>query len=181
MARLATREHVIDAERREGAPLITIFGGKLTAYRIVAEEVLARVGGFLGERGKNWTARAPLPGGDIPGGDLEKFIADLREKKPFLDAFSARRFARAYGTLCLRFLEGAEDFGDLGEHFGAGLTSAEADYLVAREWAHTGEDILWRRSKLGLRGAEISLPRLEAWLAEKSAAAPKKDWPEFSR
>lgn len=169
-AQKASREHVIEMERLDGAPLITLFGGKLTSYRIVAEEILARAGEAIGRRGKPWTADEPLPGGEFAGGDLEQFIGDLRAKKPFLDAALARRLAKAYGTLCQDFLGAAQNIEDLGEDFGAGLTEAEVLYLIEREWARTPEDILWRRTKLGLRGGMISTEKLGAFLQRRSGA-----------
>jgi glycerol-3-phosphate dehydrogenase len=169
-----TREHVVETLEPDGAPLINLFGGKITAYRRLAEEVLRRVGGLIGVRGAPWTARAPLPGGNFPGGDFNAFVQDLRARKPFLDAALARRLAGAYGTQCLHFLGAARESSDLGEEFGGGLTRAEVDYLVAREWARTAEDILWRRSKLGLRLSREAAEKLAACLGERGATALKE-------
>ena len=163
-ARQATREHFLQEERIDGAPLISLFGGKITSYRRLSEQVLQRVGKQIGVRGKPWTARTALPGGDFPGGDFDAFARDLATQKPFLGAALATRLAKAYGTLCLRFLRAAERIEDLGEDFGGGLTRAEVDYLVEREWARTPEDILWRRSKLGLTGPQGSAAALSAYL-----------------
>ncbi len=170
-AHRATRESFLGEERVAGAPLISVYGGKITAYRRLAEKILDRVVAAIGARGAGWTARTPLPGGDLPGGDLAAFVQDLRARKPFLDGALAWRLARAYGTLCLGFLEPARGMEDLGEDFGAGLTRAEVDYLIEREWARTPEDILWRRSKLGLRGPEDMAEKLAAYLAEREETA----------
>ena len=159
----ASRDYVIADGVVEGAPLINVFGGKLTAYRRLSQQVSARIGAKIGARGGAWTENASLPGGDFSGGDREAFAHQLRTEKPFLSADQAARFARSYGTLCRAFLESA----DLGRDFGAGLTEAEVDYLVSREWARTAEDILWRRSKLGLRFSAEQAAALAAYLAEK--------------
>lgn len=166
-AQKTTRENFIEHKRIDGAPLINVFGGKITSYRVLAEKILARVGALIGRRGAPWTARAPLPGGNFPHGDLAGFIEGLSAQKPFLDAALARRLARAYGTECLRFLGPAARLEDLGEDFGGGLFRAEVDHLVEREWARGVDDILWRRTKLGLRGAEIRVEELAAYLAAK--------------
>ncbi|MDE2362679.1 MAG: glycerol-3-phosphate dehydrogenase [Hyphomicrobiales bacterium] len=170
-AQEATRDYVIEDERIEGAPLLNIFGGKITTYRKLAEAMLEKIGACLGPRGGPWTAAAPLPGGDIPDGDIEKFIATLRTAKPFLSAPQARRLGKSYGARVYEFLGAAKSAEDLGRDFGAGLTEAEVDYLVAREWARSAEDILWRRTKLGLHGAASSAPDIEAHIAKKRLEA----------
>ncbi len=165
----------------DGSPLISLFGGKLTAYRRVAEQVVDAAAASLGSRGhvrtQAWTSSAVLPGGDFPDGDLDAFSRDLAARYPFLAAAEARRLARAYGTLCLGFLGAARSRADLGRDFGdtgcdtwgdasgLGLSEAEVDYLVAREWARTADDILWRRSKLGLRAPNGLAVTLDAFLA----------------
>jgi glycerol-3-phosphate dehydrogenase len=165
-AQKATRETILEQQRIDGAPLINLFGGKLTSYRLLAEKTLFHAANLIPPRGKPWTANAPLTGGDFPGGDLLKFFAELREKKPFLSKSLALRLARAYGTESLRILGSAQSLDDLGETFGGGLFAAEVDHLRAREWAETADDILWRRTKLGLRG-EIDVGRLAGYLAAK--------------
>jgi glycerol-3-phosphate dehydrogenase len=146
----ASRDYRLDEANLDGAPLISIFGGKLTAYRVLAERVVDRAAARLGARGRRWTPSAPLPGGDLPGGDPDFFARDLTARYPFLGGADARRLARAYGTLCLKFLGGAKRREDLGRDFGRGLSEAEVAYLIEREWARTADDILWRRTKLGL-------------------------------
>ena len=164
-AQKATRETVIEDARVNGAPLINVFGGKITSYRLLAEKILFRAGKLIPAKGAPWTASAPLPGGNFLGGDFAGFAADLRTKKPFLEEALLLRLARAYGMECLRFLGAAQGLKDLGEDFGGGLFSAEVDHLMAREWAETPDDILWRRTKLGLRAGEIDVARLADYLA----------------
>ncbi|HMN71577.1 MAG TPA: glycerol-3-phosphate dehydrogenase [Rhodoblastus sp.] len=170
-AQEATRDYVLHDETIEDAPLISIFGGKITTYRRLAEAVLDKIGDRLGARGAPWTANAPLPGGEFEGGDLAAFTRDLMSRKPFLPAPLAQRLARSYGTRALDLLGEARALDDLGRDFGAGLTAAEIDYLAAREWAETAEDILWRRTKLGLHGAADQTPQIEAYLATRQTPA----------
>ncbi len=167
VAQKTTRENFIEDARVDGAPLINVFGGKITSYRRLAEKILLRAAGLIPVRGKPWTASAPLPGGNFSGGDFQVFLAELRAEKPFLPGDLALRLARAYGTECLRFLSSAQGIGDLGEKFGGGLFGVEVDHLVAREWAETTDDILWRRTKLGLRAQEIDVDKLANYLVAK--------------
>jgi glycerol-3-phosphate dehydrogenase len=164
----ASRDYTLDEGRADGAPFISILGGKLTAYRRVAEQVVDRAAARLGARGGVWTASACLPGGDLPGGELDAFINDLQARYAFLGAAEAQRLARAYGTLCLGFLGSARRRGDLGRDFGLGLSEAEVEHLFTREWARTAEDILWRRSKLGLWASADVPEALDSWLAALS-------------
>ncbi|MCE8001759.1 glycerol-3-phosphate dehydrogenase [Billgrantia ethanolica] len=152
-----TRDYTL-AFDDQGAPLLSVFGGKITTYRKLAEAALKQLKPVLPAMGPSWTAEAALPGGEF--GNQENFMAHLLHDYPWLGEARARRFARSYGSLCLRFLAGAQCEEDLGEHFGAGLTVAEADYLVDHEWATTVEDILWRRTKLGLRLTPRQVERL---------------------
>ncbi|MDQ0390460.1 glycerol-3-phosphate dehydrogenase [Labrys monachus] len=171
-AQAATRDYVIKDEAIGGVPLVNIFGGKITTYRRLSEEVLSHVERHLGARGAPWTADAPLPGGDMPGADLEAFISDLRARRPFLPPALARRLAGAYGTHVHRLLGDARALADLGRDFGAGLSAAEIDYLVAQEWAVTADDILWRRSKLGLHLPPSAAAEIDAYLAARRGARP---------
>jgi glycerol-3-phosphate dehydrogenase len=167
-AQEATRDYVL---RSEGKPaLINIFGGKLTTYRRLAEAVLVQVEAALGSRAGSWTGSAPLPGGDFPVEGVEDLVARLRAGRPWLDEALARRLARHYGTAAERILGEARDVGGLGRAFGAGLTEAEVAYLVEHEWAETGEDILWRRTKLGLRVGEEAAAELDAFVRRAVAA-----------
>ena len=111
-----------------------------------------------------WTERAALPGGDMPGADFEAFLADFTARHGWLPAGLARRLVRAYGTRADALLGGAQTLGDLGEELGEGLFEAEIEYLIGKEWAVSAEDILWRRSKLGLHVSEGAKDRLAQWL-----------------
>jgi glycerol-3-phosphate dehydrogenase len=150
-AQEATRDYVLKVEGSAGAPaLVNVFGGKLTTYRRLAEAVLARIEDRLGRRGPAWTAEAVLPGGDLAGG-LDAAIAAFAAGHPWLPERTARRLVELYGSLASEALGGARDVPGLGRSFGAGLHAAEVGYLMRREWAQTAEDVLWRRTKLGLR------------------------------
>ncbi len=161
----ASRDYELDETSLDGGPLITILGGKLTAYRQVAEQVVDRAAVRLGRRRGAWTASEKLPGGDFSAGDLAAFEQELAASYAFLPTAEARRLARAYGTLAQKFLGAARRREDLGRDFGMGLSEAEVDYLSKREWARTAEDILWRRGKLGLRASAAQAAALEAFLA----------------
>ena len=150
-AQEATRDYVLKLEQGESAPaLLNIFGGKLTTYRRLSEEVLENVDAVLGRETKPWTSKLPLPGGDFDAAEFEVETAELRRNFPFLSHAHAHRLMRLYGTRARAILGDAEHMKDLGENFGVDFTQAEVDYLVQHEWAQTVEDILWRRTKLGL-------------------------------
>lgn len=167
-AQEATRDYVL---RTEGTPaVVNIFGGKLTTYRRLAEAVLERVEGALGSRGPRWTDEAGLPGGDFPIDGLDDLASELVATRPWLEPVQARRLCRLYGTQARAVLGDAAGPDDLGERFGAGLTQAEIRHLVEREWAETGEDILWRRTKLGLRVTPEEASRLDAHVRSMAAA-----------
>jgi len=152
------------------APLLSIFGGKITTYRKLAEhaldKLLPRLGAGRPPR-PAWTERATLPGGDLPGADFASFLSEFRAARPWLPGELARRLARAYGTRAEALLGSARGLADLGEDLGAGLHEAEADYLIDREWAQSAEDILWRRSKLGLHLPQGGAARLDDWIARR--------------
>jgi len=147
------------------APVLSVFGGKITTHRALGEHVMEKLRPFFPRMGGAWTETKPLPGGDIPGGDLAAFEAGLAIRAPFLPAGTVRRWAHAYGTRAERILGGAQSLEGLGQDFGAGLTAAEVAYLQREEWAETAEDILWRRSKLGLHISEGQAAALAAHLA----------------
>jgi glycerol-3-phosphate dehydrogenase len=163
-----TRDYFLEADASaQGAPLISVFGGKITTYRRLAEEALALLGQYLPHVKPSWTAGAPLPGGDIPNADFAAFFAGFRRTEPWLPEDLALRLARAYGTRVTKVLDGARSLHDLGEDFGGGLYEAEIEYLGKTEWARTAEDILWRRTKLGLHvtalAAQKVASRLQQW------------------
>ncbi len=171
-AAAVTRDYVLDLDAGEGkAPLLSIFGGKITTYRKLAEHALRELAPFFPRAGAAWTGGAALPGGDIADGDFEAFLGGLERDYPALPAPLLRRLARAYGTCTRALLGKAATPADLGEDLGGGLHAAEVDYLVSREWARTAEDILYRRSKLGLHVPAGTAERLDAWLAAREAIA----------
>ncbi len=165
-ASAATRDYVLDLDAPEGgAPLLSVFGGKITTYRRLAEDAIERLAPYLKPPpGRAWTATAPLPGGDMEDGDFDKFLRTLRGKYPWLDAATVTRLARAYGTRAGLILGNARGACDLGVQFDAGLFQAEIDYLIDQEFAITAEDILWRRSKRGLHLSPAERARVSAYL-----------------
>jgi glycerol-3-phosphate dehydrogenase len=171
-ATAATRDYVIKVDDTGGAPLLNVFGGKITTYRRLAETALEKiVRVFPGTPGA-WTAGAPLPGGDFPVTGVPRLIADLKATHPFLGDFWAGRLVRAYGTEAAQLMAGATDAQDLGEDFGATLTAREVSWLMEREFARTAQDVVWRRSKLGLRLTAEQIERLDDWMRDQRAAQP---------
>lgn len=156
-AKAATRDYVLRLDGGE-APFLTVLGGKLTTYRRLAECVLDRLRPWFPGLGPAWTT-APLPGGGFPVDGVPDQVTALRRSYPFLDERWALRLVRAYGTEAGRVLGDARRAADLGTNYGAGLTEAEVRYLLDNEWAVTVEDVLWRRTKLGLRVTALSLPQ----------------------
>jgi glycerol-3-phosphate dehydrogenase len=170
-AKAATRDYVFELDKTRGAPLLSIYGGKITTFRRLAEEAIERLSPWLTAKAKpeGWTAKASLPGGDF---DVQGFAAladGLQRDYPFLTTMHARRLAQAYGTYARGFLGTARSLADLGRDFGGTLTEAEVVHLVRNEWAVSAEDILWRRSKLGLRVTNEQALALDEWLAAHRA------------
>ena len=146
-----TRDYVFDLQAsRGGAPLLSVFGGKLTTYRKLAEHALEKLQPVMGFNAKPWTAKSPLPGGDMSDADFDSFFRRVEKKYPWLPQPLAYRYSRAYGTRIHRLLDNAKSQDDLGDHLGDHLYEVEVNYLLTEEWALTDDDILWRRSKLGL-------------------------------
>jgi glycerol-3-phosphate dehydrogenase len=160
----ATRDYVLKPDPNAGAPIVNVFGGKLTTHRRLSERVVEMIGEEIGRKGVRWTHGGKLPGGDFPATGFEALVADLARAYPAFDRAQLKRLARAYGTRARAILGNAAAPADLGEDFGAGLTAREVDYVVANEWAVTAEDILWRRSKLGLRLSKDQTARLAQYL-----------------
>ncbi len=168
-AKAATRDYVFEMEEPEGqAPLLSIFGGKITTYRRLAEEALERLEKHLMPSAKGakpgWTAGAALPGGAYKPGGTEALADDLRKAHAFLDSREALRLARGYGTEARRFLGAAKVRSDLGVDFGSGLSEAEVRHLIDHEWAMDAEDVLWRRTKLGLHMTTAQREHLATWM-----------------
>jgi glycerol-3-phosphate dehydrogenase len=165
-----TRDYRLELSA-EQPTLLSVFGGKLTTYRRLAEAVLDKLYPFIGGSRQSWTDRTPLPGGDLPRGDFDAFLEEVQRRWGFLPQGLALRLARAYGTRIEAVLGTAGSLADLGEHFGAGLTAAEVRYLIASEWALSAEDILWRRTKIGLHMTDAQRASVERHLDARVSAA----------
>lgn len=170
-AQEATRDYIFRQEGGKGsdddtvgAPLINIFGGKITTYRELAERMMDKIEDNLGTKGRPWTARDPLPGGDFQTTGFEKLVAEKTARYPFMKNETIRRLCHAYGTRISMVLGEASSQDQLGENFGAGLTEAEVRYLATNEWANCADDIVWRRSKLGLVMSVDQIAKLESWM-----------------
>jgi glycerol-3-phosphate dehydrogenase len=164
-ATAATRDYVLALDDA-GAPVLNVFGGKITTYRRLAEGALAKLSRFFPGASGPWTAGVALPGGDFPHDGVAALTARLRESYPFLTEYWAGRMIRAYGTEAEVILGAAASASDLGRDFGATLTEAEVRWLVTHEFARTAQDILWRRSKLGLRVTTDNVEALDAFVRE---------------
>lgn len=165
-ASAVTREYVLSLdESGEGAPALSVFGGKITTYRRLAEQVLARLARFLPKLAPRWTDGVALPGGDFGAIGFDGFQREFEKRYPFLKPETTLRMARAYGTRADDVLGNATNLSDIGECYGADLSRREVDYLVRTEWARMPDDILWRRSKLGLRIGHEDAARLAAHLS----------------
>lgn len=171
-ASAATRDYVLtlDGDRNRAA-LLNVIGGKLTTFRRLAEAVIEHVTPWLGDVGAPWTARTPLPGGDFAVDGFDDLVADLCRCYPFLAREHMHRLARAYGTRARALLGDARTRADLGRVFGADLTEREVVWLMNHEWARCGADIVWRRSKLGLRMDAREITALDAFMAARAMPA----------
>jgi glycerol-3-phosphate dehydrogenase len=167
-ASAVTRDYVFDLDTA-GPPALSIFGGKLTTHRRLAEHALARLAPYLPESGPAWTAQSLLPGGaDLPLGGIAALAAELARDDPKLDEPAAERLAHCYGSEAREILRRPR-----GQDFGHGLCEAELRWLVDKEWARTAEDVLWRRTKLGLVMSAAEAQQVAAFLARfKPAGAP---------
>jgi glycerol-3-phosphate dehydrogenase len=158
-----TRDYALELDR-EPAPLLSVFGGKITTYRRLAEDALKLLGTVLGEHGAAWTATAKLPGGDVPQGSFAVFLRSVERRYPWLPQRLLLRLAHAYGTRIERVLGNAAGPADCGAEILPQLYECELEYLCREEFAHTAQDILWRRSKLGLHLLNTDISPLERWL-----------------
>ncbi len=156
-----TRDYVLNLEA-DAAPLLSVYGGKLTTYRRLAEHAMEKLRPFYPKLGPAWTHGKPLPGGDFASFDA--LLADLRGRYPQLDAAWLAQLARRHGANLPALLGDAKTIADLGEDFGGGLHAIEADWLMRREWAREADDILWRRTKCGLRVTAAQREKLAAWM-----------------
>jgi glycerol-3-phosphate dehydrogenase len=170
-ASAVTRDYVLDMDSpADGGTILSVFGGKITTYRRLAEHALEKLQAVL-PCGPAWTGSAPLPGGDIPDADFDRFEAGFASAHPFLPPKLALRLARAYGSKAVTVLGGATSLEAMGRDFGGGLHQCEIDYLAAHEWAQTADDILWRRSKLGLKMPPGAAAEIDAALQLSARAA----------
>ena len=164
-----TRDYVLEMDET-GPPLLSVLGGKITTYRRLAEEAVARLAKAMGRpAGTSWTATAALPGGDLGAGGLAGFEAEAARRHAWLSRPMLARLVRAYGSELDAMLGGATAMADLGVPLGAGLTERELDWMIREEWARSAEDVLWRRSKLGLHMSVAERERLAALFAEATA------------
>ena len=169
-AKAATRDYVLKLEESGGkAPLLSIYGGKITTYRKLAESVLDKISPFLPAKGRAWTAEPPLPGGDFAPDRFAAEVARLRQRCPLLSDHHATRLIRAYGTRAFIMTARLKTSEDKGVCFGGDLFEFEVEYLVQNEWAQNAEDILWRRTNLGLILSDQEVRHLEEWLAVRTA------------
>ena len=158
-----------------GLPMLSIFGGKITTYRKLSEEALDILMPRLGSKAPDWTAGAPLPGGDLQQAgklvatyDFDAFSSAFRAAHGWLPTKLAQRYARCYGTRATRMLDGAKSMQELGEELSPGVFEQEARYLFDVEWARSAEDILWRRTKCGLHCQPHHAARLQQWLEARA-------------
>jgi len=158
-----TRDYALELDA-SGPPLLSVFGGKITTYRKLAEEAVDRLARPLRASGSAWTARARLPGGDLPSGSLAVFLRTLERRYPWMPAALRRRWAHQYGTRIDRVAGDARSLADLGVAVVPGLHERELEYLCREEWARSANDILWRRTKLGLHVPPGAHERLDGWL-----------------
>jgi len=164
-----TRDYVLELERHP-APLLSVFGGKITTYRKLAESAVGSLARELGSSARPWTRQAILPGGDLPGGSLAVFLRTLERRYPWLPVPLRRRYAHSYGTRIDRVIGDADSLADLGEELVPQLFEREAEYLCREEFALCAQDILWRRTKLGLHLQGASTLRLEQWLTVRNGS-----------
>src|SRR5271156_3108929 len=168
------RDYTLILDERFGeAPLLTVYGGKITTYRRLAEDVMARLAHFF-PRTRPWTASSALPGGDFVYDGIETLIERTQRTWPFLTADHARRLTLAYGTRVDKVLTTATSLDDLGMRLGGDLTAAEVRYLMTTEYAQTADDVLWRRSKLGLGFSDAQRAVLDRFMAQGSAATGRR-------
>lgn len=172
-ATAATRDYVLELDKSRGAPALNVFGGKITTYRRLAESALAEIRSVLPHTGEPWTAGVALPGGDFPVDGVKDLVAALQKAHPFLTDRWALRLVRAYGSEAKAIVSGADDATEMGEDFGATLTEREVRWLMEKEYAETADDVVWRRTKLGLRMSADQVERLGAWMNKRRTASQK--------
>jgi len=171
-ATAATRDYTLKIDTSAGAPVLNIFGGKITTYRRLAESAMQKIGEHLPLPKGKWTAGVPLPGGNFPVNGVAALNSDLQSRFPFLTDFWAKRLVRAYGTEASQILGDAQKATDLGKDFGATLTEVEITWLMKNEYARTAEDVIWRRNKLGLHLTKEQTQDLDDWMTRHRQSTP---------
>ena len=166
-ATAATRDYTLKVESTGGAPILNVFGGKITTYRKLAEDAMDKIVPFFPGTSGHWTAGVALPGGDFAVNAFETLVNRLLDDYSFLSPFWAHRLVRAYGTDSWKILAGVTDVAALGQDFGATLTAREIDWLMSKEYAQTAEDVVWRRNKLGLRLTESEIAALQTYMSDR--------------
>jgi|TARA_B110000114_G_scaffold84730_1_gene89579 glycerol-3-phosphate dehydrogenase len=166
-AQEATRDYVLRVDG-DDLPVINIFGGKITTYRKLSESMMDKIATLIGTRLGAWTADSNLPGGDFDVSDFDSLVAKLEMEFKFLDSTLATRLVRSYGTHAWTIMKGALDVEDMGQDFGGTLSQREIEYLMKYEWAECAEDVVWRRSKLGIRLSEMEVSVIDHWMKNKS-------------
>jgi glycerol-3-phosphate dehydrogenase len=166
-AATVTRDFVFDYDKDDGAPVLSIFGGKITTYRVLALQAIRTLSDALNVDGDDWTKEAHLPGGDFRPDGFDALVDDYAERWDFIDRSVLHRLVRAYGTDTAIILANAKSIADLGQAFGAGLYEIEIHWLIEREFACNAEDILWRRSKLGLHMSKPEQQAVELWFDQQ--------------
>lgn len=168
-AQEATRDYVLKKEQPENqAAMINIFGGKITTFRRLAESMLEKIEDTIGAKGKPWTAEGTLPGGDFAPSEYDAKVTKLVAEYPFLAQNYAARLVRSYGTNAWKIVAGSKKMEDLGAQFAHTMTEAEIRYLIENEWVTCADDVLWRRSKLGIRYSIDEIKQLEDWFSQLS-------------
>lgn len=166
-AQEATRDYVLRVDGDE-LPVINIFGGKITTYRKLSESMMKKIEVLIGARFGSWTATSHLPGGDFEVADYDSLVSKLLGDFTFLDSLLAKRLIRSYGTNAWLMMEGALEIEDIGLDFGGTLSQREVEYLMKYEWAECAEDVVWRRTKLGIRLDKKQISALENWMQQKT-------------
>lgn len=166
-ATAATRDYVLRVNTDGGAPILNVFGGKITTYRRLAESALEKIGEHFPNLPEKWTAGVALAGGDFDALGVETLLTKIKSQYPFLSDHAALRLLRTYGTEVFDIFKAAKTPEDLGKDFGAGITEAELDWAKEKEWVQTAEDFLWRRTKLGLRLTASEIDQIDAFLRSR--------------
>ncbi len=166
-AATVTRDFVFDYDNAGGAPVLSIFGGKITTYRVLALQAIRTLSDALAIDGDDWTKSAHLPGGDFPPDGFDALVDQYASQWNFLARSILHRLVRAYGTDTVSILKDAESIADLGQDFGAGLYEIELRWLIDHEFACTAEDVLWRRSKLGLHMSDAQQQSVAIWFEQQ--------------